>query len=144
MGRPPNFIAQITEAAPANSLEPERPWWRICPFTAGWHESKQRACVHCLERGCERLREIGLDEQRRPLARGQLPSCGAKLGKGTTCKAEVVPGKRRCRSHGGLSTGPKTFEGRNRVAASQRDRWARWRAGDKKPEDICPNPGLKP
>jgi hypothetical protein len=28
----------------------------------------------------------------------------------------VVPGKRRCRFHGGLSTGPKTKAGRARIA----------------------------
>ncbi|MFG6637050.1 HGGxSTG domain-containing protein [Sulfitobacter sp. 1A12126] len=130
MGRPPSFIAQISKAAQANSLESERPWWRKCPFTAGWHHSKQLACVLCLEGSCKRLKEIGLDEQRRPLANGQLPSCDAKLRNGAACKAKVVPGKRRCRSHGGLSTGPRTSEGRDRIAASQRERWARWRAGD--------------
>ena len=34
----------------------------------------------------------------------------------------------RCRLHGGLSTGPKTPEGRARIAEAQRRRWARWRA----------------
>ncbi|MGO8839958.1 MAG: HGGxSTG domain-containing protein [Methyloceanibacter sp.] len=29
----------------------------------------------------------------------------------------VEPGKRRCRFHGGLSTGPRTAEGRARIAA---------------------------
>lgn len=34
-----------------------------------------------------------------------------------------MTGKRRCRFHGGLSTGPKTQEGRERIAAAQRRRW---------------------
>jgi hypothetical protein len=34
---------------------------------------------------------------------------------------------RRCKLHGGASTGPKTPEGRERVVAGQRARWARWR-----------------
>jgi hypothetical protein len=29
--------------------------------------------------------------------------------------------------HGGLSTGPKTPEGRARIAEAQRKRWAAWR-----------------
>jgi hypothetical protein len=29
----------------------------------------------------------------------------------------------RCRNHGGLSTGPKTEPGRQRIAAAQRKRW---------------------
>jgi hypothetical protein len=32
-----------------------------------------------------------------------------------------------CRVHGGLSTGPKTPEGRARVGAAQAAFWARWR-----------------
>ena len=38
------------------------------------------------------------------------------------CKA-LVNGK--CKLHGGLSTGPKTEEGRARIAAAQRARWQR-------------------
>ncbi|MDA0990572.1 MAG: HGGxSTG domain-containing protein [Verrucomicrobia bacterium] len=34
--------------------------------------------------------------------------CGARTRSGTPCKRFPVPGKRRCRMHGGLSTGPKT------------------------------------
>ena len=39
----------------------------------------------------------------------------------------VVPGKRRCRFHGGLSTGPRTMEGRARIAEAQRRRWRAFR-----------------
>lgn len=53
--------------------------------------------------------------------------CGARTRKGTPCRAKVLPGKARCRFHGGLSTGPKTVEGRDRIAEAQRRRWARWR-----------------
>jgi len=40
---------------------------------------------------------------------------------------KVEPGKRRCRFHGGLSTGPKTSEGRARIAEAQRRRWNAFR-----------------
>lgn len=53
--------------------------------------------------------------------------CGARTRKGTPCKAKALQGKTRCRFHGGLSTGPKTPEGRERIAAAQRKRWAEWR-----------------
>jgi hypothetical protein len=33
----------------------------------------------------------------------------------------------RCSNHGGLSTGPKTANGRARFAEAQRLRWAQWR-----------------
>jgi hypothetical protein len=39
----------------------------------------------------------------------------------------VVPGKRRCKFHGGLSTGPRTLAGRARIAAAQKLRWAIYR-----------------
>ena len=55
--------------------------------------------------------------------------CGARTRKGTPCKARAVPGKKRCRFHGGFSTGPKTPEGRERIAEAQRTRWAEWRKG---------------
>ena len=54
--------------------------------------------------------------------------CGAKTRKGTPCRAKSEPGRRRCRFHGGRSTGAKTPEGRARIAEAQRRRWARWRA----------------
>lgn len=53
--------------------------------------------------------------------------CGARTRAGEPCKAPVVAGKRRCRMHGGLSTGAKTKEGRARIAEAQRRRWRRWR-----------------
>jgi hypothetical protein len=52
------------------------------------------------------------------------------------CKAWAMPGSCRCRMHGGLSTGPKTPEGRARSIAAMvegRRRWlARMRAEGKK------------
>lgn len=55
--------------------------------------------------------------------------CGAKCRDGTSCNAPPVWGKRlnrpvngRCRMHGGLSTGPKTEEGRRRITESNRFR----------------------
>lgn len=61
------------------------------------------------------------------LARRRVP-CGALTRKGRPCRALSEPGRRRCRFHGGRSTGPKTAEGKARIAAAQRQRWARWRA----------------
>lgn len=54
--------------------------------------------------------------------------CEARTRKGTPCRALSEPGKRRCRFHGGKSTGPRTPEGKARIAEAQRRRWARWRA----------------
>ncbi len=54
--------------------------------------------------------------------------CGAKTRKGHPCKAKSLPGKRRCKFHGGMSTGPRTPEGKAAVGAAAKARWARWRA----------------
>jgi len=48
------------------------------------------------------------------------PRCGAKTRKGAPCKAGAVWSTKshqytRCKNHGGLSTGPKTPEGIERI-----------------------------
>lgn len=53
------------------------------------------------------------------LARRRVP-CEARTRKGTPCRALSEPGRRRCRFHGGRSTGPKTEEGRARLAEAVR------------------------
>lgn len=40
------------------------------------------------------------------------PRCGAKTRRGTPCRCSALPGKRRCKYHGGMSTGPKSEAGR--------------------------------
>lgn len=62
-------------------------------------------------------------------ARRRVP-CGALTRKGTPCRAMSEPGRRRCRFHGGRSTGPRTPEGKARIAEAQQRRWARLRAGE--------------
>ncbi len=49
--------------------------------------------------------------------------CGAKTRKGTPCRLMSEPGRRRCKFHGGKSTGPKSEGGRQRIAEAQRKRW---------------------
>lgn len=66
-------------------------------------------------------RALGFSEahiQRYVLA--MLPLCGAR-GKrtGKPCVKRVVPGMTRCRWHGGLSTGPRTRAGRERIGAAR-------------------------
>jgi hypothetical protein len=63
----------------------------------------------------------------RHLRRKDRPRCRAKTRAGGRCQVRVEPGKRRCRFHGGLSTGPKTEAGRTRIAEAQRRRWQAYR-----------------
>lgn len=50
-------------------------------------------------------------------------SCGARTRQGTPCKAKSVKGKKRCKLHGGLSTGPRTKEGKQAISTAQKNRW---------------------
>ena len=52
------------------------------------------------------------------------PRCGAHArSTGEPCKAKALPNG-RCRNHGGMSTGPKTLEGRNAISKASRQRMA--------------------
>jgi len=55
--------------------------------------------------------------------------CGAKTRSGHACRKPALKRKRRCRLHGGQSTGPRTAEGRARIAAAQfkHGRYVNWR-----------------
>ena len=44
--------------------------------------------------------------------------CSAKTRRGTACQKPPIRGKKRCRLHGGASTGPRTEQGKARVAAA--------------------------
>ena len=44
--------------------------------------------------------------------------CLAKTRRSTPCQKAALKGKTRCRLHGGKSTGPRTPEGKARVAAA--------------------------
>jgi hypothetical protein len=53
----------------------------------------------------------------------KAPRCGARTRRQTACQCPAVRNKRRCRMHGGLSTGPRTPQG------LERSRKARWKHG---------------
>lgn len=79
---------------------------------------------------------IRMQEREAERAARRRVRCEAKTTrKGTPCKNMSEPGRRRCKHHGGRSTGPKTAEGKARIAEAQRARWARWRANKVEAED---------
>jgi hypothetical protein len=71
----------------------------------------------------ERKKTLGL---RNGNNRGDLrnvPRCGAKTRRNSACKCPAMPNG-RCRLHGGLSTGPKTRAGIERIRrANTRHGW---------------------
>ena len=58
--------------------------------------------------------EIGLKTSVGP----DCPSirCSVRTRQGTACQKPPMKGKKRCKFHGGLSIGPKTLEGKARIA----------------------------
>jgi hypothetical protein len=54
--------------------------------------------------------------------------CGARTRTGAPCRRKGHGAGGRCPNHGGMSTGPRTKAGRERIAQAQRQRWAEQRA----------------
>jgi hypothetical protein len=84
-----------------------------------------------LKKGARSARWLAVLEQRAAKATArdvvrklkERPCC-AKTRSGTSCKRRGLGRGGRCANHGGLSTGPRTLEGRQRIAEAQRKRWA--------------------
>lgn len=75
--------------------------------------------------------ELAHGKAREAMRKVNRPRCGAwARSRGRSCEAPVWRRDdgslaNRCRMHGGLSTGPKTPEGKARSAENWRRRWAR-------------------
>ena len=53
--------------------------------------------------------------------------CGARKKTGERCRSKELHRAGKCRFHGGLSTGPRTPEGKQRAIAAMRAGVERWR-----------------
>jgi hypothetical protein len=122
-------LRQLIEAGPPAGSGVTSENWRFwyeygfvaCPRTG--RTCTETACS--LGAACSAMRALGLAGDGSPRPRKERPACGARNRCEAPCAVRVEPGKRRCRFHGGLSTGPKTTEGRARIAQAQRRRWNR-------------------
>ncbi|MGO4916555.1 HGGxSTG domain-containing protein [Pseudogemmobacter sp. W21_MBD1_M6] len=101
------------------------PYRRECPYFKRPHQSCGHACFECDVGECRRFFERGLSIEGHPLPPKERPRCDAATKQLFSCRNPVVPGKRRCKFHGGASTGPKTPEGRQRISEAQKLRWAK-------------------
>jgi hypothetical protein len=64
--------------------------------------------------------------------------CGARVRhRRGFCRKWPVPGKTRCRFHGGCSTGPLTDEGKEKSLAAMHDGWQRWLAETRAAKALC-------
>ena len=58
----------------------------------------------------------------------QKKICGAKTRRDQPCRCQGLGRGGRCKYHGGMSTGPRPAEGRQRCGEGTKRRWAAWRA----------------
>ena len=59
-----------------------------------------------------------LAKHRRLASQMRVPCGGKRRSDGEPCTALSVPGRRRCKWHGGHSTGPRTDQGKAKVTAN--------------------------
>jgi hypothetical protein len=130
----------ISKGPPAGSKISSDAWrtWYVrgyvlCPGSKGQSTCSNRQCR--VGAACQKLHSLGLSGDFAPLPRKKRPVCAARNRHGKPCHMRVEPGKRRCRFHGGLSTGPKTVAGRQRIAEAQRRRWKAFREARARQED---------
>lgn len=85
--------------------------------TRNWKEKQEPVFRESLRRAHLELGETEQELENYPTCR-----CGALTRDGGVCQRPAVEGRRRCPLHGGKSTGPKTREGREAIAAANRAR----------------------
>lgn len=133
----PKWISQIyaqalLEREAQARRDAEEDAYRSCPATAHLHENFHLTCTECLGKLCAKMVRRGLNDDGKALPYQHRPICAALTRIGAICANRVIPGKTKCHMHGGKSTGPKTPEGKAKIAAAQRLRWAKYRAKDAK------------
>ena len=100
----------------------------VCGITVPVLRARQAGGVGLSEAVLEVLETQTREREAQRAARSRV-ICGARTRKGADCRNKSEPGKQRCKFHGGMSTGPRTPKGRERIAEAQRLRWARCRDG---------------
>lgn len=84
---------------------------------AHWHRADTLAhCARGEARCAEKAARLRAEVQalRAEVRAEERQPCGARCRDGHACRAPRVAGTRRCKLHGGKSTGPRTEEGRAR------------------------------
>lgn len=70
----------------------------------------------------------GSSTKAQPRDKRGKPICGAKNRKGNPCHSKQLLKNGRCKFHGGMSTGPRSPEGKERIRQAQKKRWQKWHA----------------
>lgn len=115
-------VDQVSQDAWMLAYELADPTAKDVPFSVPWWRKQE---AH--ERQARRYEAVLHQSQRR-----QRVECGARCrSDGHPFRNTPEPGRTRFKWHGGMSTGPRTVEGRRRIAEAQRRRWEEWRAARK-------------
>lgn len=96
-------------------------WAEIPPLTPGRAPELTDANARANNSGefCQALK-VGASVENKAEQSGRVP-CGARRRRdGLPCQALSAPGRKRCKWHGGLSTGPRSAEGRATALANLR------------------------
>jgi hypothetical protein len=100
------------------------------PVMSGWLSPRAREMSDRTDLAW--ARSMALLRPISPVLKSELPLCGARCRDGHACRAKAAwdgirPYNGRCRLHGGLSTGPRTQEGRDRLSAATKKMWTEHR-----------------
>jgi hypothetical protein len=90
----------------------------------------ERAAMEGRRQG-EALRRQQDHEERARLREQRKQPCGAKTRTGRPCRRKGLGKGGRCANHGGMSTGPRTEAGKQRISTAQRARWLRQYKSDR-------------
>lgn len=71
-------------------------------------------------------------------------TCGAKNRRGLPCQCKLLLKGGKCKFHGGMSTGPKTPEGKARSLAALKEGYSRWLADCRALDGILSTVSPKP
>ncbi len=117
MSNSSNDTAAKDSTQPSVSADspPKRRAWDFTPADGPW---KPGSCWDTKPGGWD-IKSAYQARQQERLLQECMAFCRST---GQPCRMKKVPGKKRCRLHGGLSTGPTTSEGRARIAESNRRR----------------------
>lgn len=118
-------LIDLAEPTPLRILPVLGPEW--AELSDAIARARGGGVLHLEHYALSRAVERHLVQLRLKLARGPRV-CGAMTRKGQPCRMSPELGRTRCKFHGGKSTGPRTPEGRARIAEAQRRRWAARRA----------------
>ena len=119
--------AKFEFAAPTNLTPPRAR--NMGSLSPPWDEEhRHRAYIRSLARLVASFKKRPFPRSRRPLCGARCRSRGAERCRAKVCLKPNGQLARRCRMHGGLSTGPTTAEGRERCRIAGRlGALRRWR-----------------